>query len=111
MNVSIKFRESFRPFAPSVLKERVKDYFKMETESPYMLIVAPVKEDIRRKPNQEEVQSMKSENLLERVAICRSTVPAITHVDYSARVQTVSEARNERYYRLIKRLETITGVA
>ncbi|MEC7395446.1 MAG: carbamoyltransferase [Verrucomicrobiota bacterium] len=109
MNVSIKFRESFRPFAPSVLKERVKDYFKMETESPYMLIVAPVKEDIRRKPNQEEVQSMKSENLLERVAICRSTVPAITHIDYSARVQTVSEARNERYYRLIKRLEKITG--
>ena len=109
MNVSIKFRESFRPFAPSVIKERVKDYFKMETESPYMLIVAPVKEDIRRKPNQEEVQSMKSENLLERVAICRSTVPAITHIDYSARVQTVSEARNERYYRLIKRLEKITG--
>ena len=109
MNVSIKFRESFRPFAPSVLKERVKDYFKIETESPYMLIVAPVKEDIRRKPNQEEVQSMKSENLLERVAICRSTVPAITHIDYSARVQTVSEARNERYYRLIKRLEKITG--
>lgn len=109
MNVSIKFRESFRPFAPSVLKERVKDYFKMETESPYMLIVAPVKEDIRRKPNQEEVQSMKSENLLERVAICRSTVPSITHIDYSARVQTVSEARNERYYRLIKRLEKITG--
>ena len=109
MNVSIKFRESFRPFAPSVIKERVKDYFKMETESPYMLIVAPVKEDIRRKPKQEEVQSMKSENLLERVAICRSTVPAITHIDYSARVQTVSEARNERYYRLIKRLEKITG--
>ena len=109
MNVSIKFRESFRPFAPSVIKERVKDYFKMETESPYMLIVAPVKEDIRRKPNQEEVQSMKSENLLERVTICRSTVPAITHIDYSARVQTVSEARNERYYRLIKRLEKITG--
>ena len=109
MNVSIKFRESFRPFAPSVIKERVKDYFKMETESPYMLIVAPVKENIRRKPNQEEVQSMKSENLLERVAICRSTVPAITHIDYSARVQTVSEARNERYYRLIKRLEKITG--
>ena len=81
----------------------------METESPYMLIVAPVKENIRRKPNQEEVQSMKSENLLERVAICRSTVPAITHIDYSARVQTVSEARNERYYRLIKRLEKITG--
>lgn len=109
MNVSIKFRESFRPFAPSVLKERVKDYFKMETESPYMLIVAPVKEDIRRKPNEEEGQSMRSENLLERVAICRSTVPAITHIDYSARVQTVSEARNERYYRLIKRLEKITG--
>jgi len=109
MNLSIKFRESFRPFAPSVLNESARDYFNIEAESPYMLVVAPVKEEIRRNPNVDEAPVMQSENLLERVAIKRSTVPAITHVDYSARVQTVCEERNERYYRLIKRLEKTTG--
>jgi carbamoyltransferase len=107
MNLKIKFRESFRPFAPSVLRERVHDYFEMRPgeDSPYMLLVAPVREDRRT-----EVPAG-TENLegIEKLKVPRSEVPAITHVDYSARVQTVDDARHGNYYRLIKAFETRTG--
>jgi carbamoyltransferase len=99
MNLKIKFRESFRPFAPSVLKEKVSDYFDLDRESPYMLIVAPVKESIRRKMTQEE----QSYFGLDKLHVVRSVIPAVTHVDYSARVQTVTEQTNPLYYRMIKK--------
>ena len=98
MNLKIKFRESFRPFAPSVLKEKVSDYFDLDRESPYMLIVAPVKESIRRKMTQEE----QSYFGLDQLHVVRSVIPAVTHVDYSARVQTVTEGTNPLYYKMIK---------
>ena len=98
MNLKIKFRESFRPFAPSVLKEKVSDYFDLDRESPYMLIVAPVKESIRRKMTQEE----QSYFGLDQLHVVRSVIPAVTHVDYSARVQTVTEETNPLYYKMIK---------
>jgi carbamoyltransferase len=105
MNVKIKFRESFRPFAPSCLAERAPDYFDLDTESPYMLLVAPVKHSIRHvlTPEQEKLFG------IERLNIPRSDLPAITHVDYSARVQTVDHERNGRYYRIIKAFEALTG--
>ena len=102
MNLSIKFRESFRPFAPSVLEEDCSSCFELKTPSPYMLLVAPVKHDIRKELSSEENRDMKNPNLLKRVKIERSSLPAITHIDYSARVQTVNEERNGRYYRLIR---------
>jgi len=98
MNLKIKFRESFRPFAPSVLKEKVSDYFDLNRESPYMLIVAPVKENIRRQMTQEE----QSYFGLDQLHVVRSAIPAVTHVDYSARVQTVTEGTNPLYYKMIK---------
>jgi len=105
MNLKIKFRESFRPFAPSVLAERVADYFDLDTESPYMLLVAPVQEGIR-KPLTDEQQQLFG---IEKLNIPRSDLPAITHVDYSARVQTVDSARSPRYYKIIKAFEKLTG--
>jgi carbamoyltransferase len=105
MNLKIKYRESFRPFAPSVLAERVSDYFEQEVESPYMLIVAPVRKELRRTLSDEE-QSLFG---VEKLKIRRSELPAITHVDYSARVQTVHEDTNSRYYRLLKAFEQQTG--
>ena len=102
INLSIKFRESFRPFAPSVLEEDFSSFFELKTPSPYMLLVAPVKNNIRRELSPEDKREMKDPNLLKRVKIERSSLPAITHVDYSARVQTVNEERNDRYYRLIR---------
>jgi len=105
MNLKIKYRESFRPFAPSVLAERVSDYFELATESPYMLIVAPVREHLRRELSEEEQQLFG----VEKLKIKRSDLPAITHVDYSARVQTVHENTNPRYYRLLKAFEKQTG--
>ncbi|MEN6510116.1 MAG: carbamoyltransferase [Smithella sp.] len=98
MNLKIKFRESFRPFAPSVLREKVADYFDLDRESPYMLIVAPVKENIRRQMTQEE----QSYFGLDQLHVVRSVIPAVTHVDYSARVQTVTEEINPLYYKMIK---------
>ncbi len=107
MNLKIKFRESFRPFAPSVLQERVADYFQMRPNesSPYMLLVAPVQESRRAKLNGELDKLVG----LEKLKMKRSEVPAITHVDYSARVQTVDAERHGRYYKLIKRFEEKTG--
>jgi carbamoyltransferase len=105
MNLKIKYRESFRPFAPSVLRERVSDYFAMDTDSPYMLLVAPVVEKRRIAPSQEQ-QSLWGIDLLN---VPRSEIPAATHVDYSARVQTVHEDTNPRYYKLLKAFEAKTG--
>ncbi len=107
MNLKIKFRESFRPFAPSVLKERVHEYFDMREneDSPYMLLVAPVKEE-RRTQMSEDQQKLAG---IEKLKVKRSDVPAITHVDYSARVQTIDAERHGRYYQLIKRFEEKTG--
>ena len=112
MNLKIKFRESFRPFAPCVLQERVSDYFGMRPgqESPYMLLVAPVLEKHRVNLSEADRQKMEAApDLRQRVNVVRSSVPAITHVDYSARVQTVDESRHGRYYRLIKAFEQLTG--
>src|SRR5436853_2545043 len=105
MNLKIKYRESFRPFAPSVLRERVADYFDMETDSPYMLLVAPVREK-RRLPLPSETKALWGIDLLN---IPRSDIPAITHLDCSARVQTVHQETNPRYYRLHKAFEAKTG--
>jgi carbamoyltransferase len=105
MNLKIKFRESFRPFAPSVLRERVSDYFCLDTDSPYMLLVAPVVEGRRIIPTQEQ-QALWGIDLLN---VPKSDIPAATHVDYSARIQTVHEETNPRYYKLLKAFEAKTG--
>ena len=111
MNVSIKFRESFRPFAPCVLREHVDEYFDMRSgeESPYMLLVAPVRERWRTQLTDDQRRQLSDPDLRVRVSVPRSTVPAITHVDYSARVQTVDADRHGRYYRLMKRFHALTG--
>jgi carbamoyltransferase len=105
MNLKIKFRESFRPFAPSVLRERVSDYFQLDTDSPYMLLVAPVVEKRRITPTKEQ-QALWGIDLLN---VPKSDIPAATHVDYSARIQTVHEETNPRYYKLLKAFEVKTG--
>jgi len=104
MNLKIKFRESFRPFAPSVLRDRVADYFQTreQQDSPYMLLVAPVSEDCKITANGEA-------SGFDKLKVIRSDVPAITHVDYSARVQTVDPIRHGRYHQLIQRFERETG--
>ncbi len=107
MNLKIKYRESFRPFAPSVLRERVSDYFDLHSDSPYMLIVAPVLEK-RRKPMGERQQGLWGIDLLN---VPRSDIPAVTHLDYSARVQTIHEDTNPRYHALLKAFEARTGYA
>jgi len=104
MNLKIKFRESFRPFAPSVLEERSSQYFDLSTESPYMLLIAPVREDLRK-----PLGDTSGEDLIEIVNQARSTVPAITHVDYSARVQTVGPVEKPDYYQLLQEFEALTG--
>jgi carbamoyltransferase len=107
MNLKIKYRESFRPFAPSVLAEHVGDYFELDRSSPYMLLVAPVAEDIRIPMTGEQQQLFG----IEKLNVRRSQIPAITHVDYSARVQTVHRDTNPRYYDLIQRFRDLTGCA
>lgn len=105
MNLKIKYRESFRPFAPSVLAERVSDYFEQASPSPYMLIVAPVRDALRIDVGAEQDQLFG----IEKLSIKRSELPAITHVDYSARVQTVHADTNPRYHSLIKAFDELTG--
>jgi len=105
MNLKIKFRESFRPFAPSVLAEDVADYFEHDSESPYMLLVANVREDLRRAMTAEEQARFG----IEKLNVARSTIPAVTHVDYSARIQTVHEDTNPAYYRLLQAFKAQTG--
>lgn len=103
MNRKIKFRESFRPFAPAVLVERAADYFLLDRESPYMLLVAPVLERWRLPADDHGVTG------LDKLKIVRATIPAVTHVDYSARIQTVHPADNPRFYALIKAFADLTG--
>ena len=107
MNLKIKYRESFRPFAPSVLEERVSDYFMHEGESPYMLVVAPIQEKLRIALTEEQQQLFG----IDRLKLKRSELPAITHVDYSARVQTVSTKTNPRFHALLSAFEDRTGCA
>ncbi len=104
MNLKIKFRESFRPFAPSVIKERACEFFEVDVESPYMLFVAPVKKEIRTEPEDGERLSG-----IEKLKVVRSQIPAVTHVDYSARIQTVAEKDNPLYYRTIQAFYEKTG--
>src|SRR5207245_1554384 len=105
MNLKIKYRESFRPFAPSVLRERVSDYFDLDVDSPYMLLVAPV---VRSR----QISMTKAQRSLwgiELLNVPRSDIPAVTHIDYSARIQTVHEDTNPRYYQVLKAFEARTG--
>jgi len=103
LNLKIKYRESFRPFAPAVLAEHASSVFDMEGTSPYMLLVAPVREELRR------ACATHSESIMEWVNEARSAIPAVTHVDYSARVQTVCKKDNERFYRLMETFYRLTG--
>jgi carbamoyltransferase len=105
MNLKIKFRESFRPFAPSVLRERVRDFFELSEDSPYMLLVAPVREE-RQIPMTEAQQRLFG---IEKLNVPRSDIPAVTHVDYSARVQTVRREDNPLYYDVIQAFGSLTG--
>ncbi|MBI5612236.1 MAG: carbamoyltransferase [Gammaproteobacteria bacterium] len=105
MNLKIKYRESFRPFAPSVLREDVADYFEMDGDSPYMLLVAPVAEKRRKKLSEEDGKKFG----IELLNVPKSDIPAVTHVDWSARVQTVHAATNPRYHRLISNFKQLTG--
>ena len=105
MNLKIKYRESFRPFAPSVLEEDVANQFEMNVKSPYMLLVAPIKNKLCKKMTKEQQKLFG----IEKLRIPRSSLPAITHVDYSARVQTVNKETNPRYYKLINTFKQKTG--
>jgi carbamoyltransferase len=107
MNLKIKFRESFRPFAPSVLEEEASKYFELDRRSPYMLLVAPVKKEIRRQMTEEEQRLFG----LDKLHVVRSTIPAVTHVDYSARIQTVNKEDNPLYYQMIKKFNEKYGCA
>jgi carbamoyltransferase len=105
MNIKIKFREGFRPFAPSVLRERVHEYFELDCDSPYMLLVAPVKKE-RQIPMTDSQRKLWG---IDQLNVPRSDLPAITHIDYSARVQTVEREVNANYYDLLKEFEKQTG--
>jgi carbamoyltransferase len=105
MNLKIKYRESFRPFAPAVLNEHISRYFMLDRPSPYMLIVAPVKEELRVPMTDEQKQLFG----IEKLNLKRSEIPAVTHVDYSARVQTVHKDTNPRFHALVSHFSDITG--
>jgi carbamoyltransferase len=105
LNLKIKYRESFRPFAPSILREDVSDWFELECDSPYMLIVADVRKDKHRTMTPEELALFG----IDKLNIVRSEIPAVTHVDYSARIQTVHANTNPVFHRLLKRFKELTG--
>ncbi len=107
MNLKIKYRESFRPFAPSVLREKVSQWFELDEDSPYMLLVAPVKKSRQVKMTREQEKLFG----IDRLHIARSEIPAVTHVDYSARIQTVHKETNPRFHKLISKFEEKTGCA
>ena len=105
LNMKIKYRESFRPFAPACLEERLSDYFEIQGDSPYMMLVAPLREELRTEPKGDE----RDLAIHEWVGRERSELPAITHVDYSARVQSVSRETNPRFHRLLEAFDDLTG--
>ena len=107
MNLKIKYRESFRPFAPSVLREHLTEYFDLDVDSPYMLLVAPVTAS-RRIPMTPEQERLFG---IEKLHIPRSDIPAVTHLDYSARIQTVHADTNPIYHALLSRFHALTGCA
>ncbi len=107
MNLKIKYRESFRPFAPSILVEEISNYFDINTESPYMLLVANVKKEKQIKMTDEQASYFG----LDQLNVIRSDIPAITHVDYSARIQSVNSQTNPRYHKLISRFNEKFGTA
>ena len=107
MNIKIKFREGFRPFAPSVLRDKVHEYFELDTDSPYMLLVAPVKTE-RQIPMDTKADALWG---IDKLNVVRSDIPAVTHIDYSARIQTVSRDTSPDYYDLIHEFECLTGCA
>ncbi|HKY93790.1 MAG TPA: carbamoyltransferase C-terminal domain-containing protein, partial [Kiloniellales bacterium] len=106
MNLKIKYRESFRPFAPAVLREAVDQWFELDDDSPYMLLVADVRADRRRAMSEAERALFG----IDRLNVPRSEIPAVTHVDYSARVQTVHAETNPRFHALLSRFQALTGV-
>ena len=105
LNLKVKFRESFRPFAPSVIKEDLSEWFDLDYDSPYMLLVADVNKSIKREMTSEEKKLFG----IEKLNIKRSVIPAVTHVDYSARIQTVHKVTNPKYYKLLKKFKEITN--
>jgi carbamoyltransferase len=109
LNLKIKYREGFRPFAPSVLVEDVNEYFDLQGPSPYMLLVAPVQEKRCNPPPEEQIGSEAAKNVFQRLYHLRSDIPAVTHIDYSARIQTVDRETNSRYWDLINTFKQKTG--
>ena len=107
MNLKIKYRESFRPFAPAVLAEEVENYFELKDPSPYMLIVAPIAKQHQKMMTKAEEQLFG----IDKLNVPRSSLPAVTHVDYSARVQTVHQETNPKFYDLLKAFKKRTGCA
>ena len=105
LNLKVKYRESFRPFAPSILREDLTEWFNINVDSPYMLLVADVSSNKKIEMNEEQKKLFG----IDKLNIKRSEIPAVTHVDYSARIQTVHEHTNKRYYKLIKKFKEITG--
>ena len=105
LNLKVKYRESFRPFAPAVMREDVADWFDLERDSPYMLLVANVKDAIKREMTSEERKLFG----IDKLNVARSKIPAVTHVDYSARIQTVHADTNARFHALLGRFKDITG--